>query len=251
MNGLQFIRNKSNMSLEDLANQLKISKQAISSWENNRKEIPEKRKKQLAQFFRIDTKYLKELSDSELEELSKKAMVKRDVNGKEVYLYYDELKDDQLHGLIYFFDKDEVSPSQEYRAALQIKKEYLNRVEKFIDGPHAEDLMEKAFFIKRGCKWLDYAIRINECANNYKSSEKVAAKYEMINMLIALEIFFGNRDISEFLENEGSDKKYIGTDTCLIKKILDVLKVDWEEKCELIEEDRRRLREERQDCERE
>ena len=54
MNGLRFIRTRCNLSLSELANKLGITRQALSSWENGYKEIPNQRKEQLVNFFGID-----------------------------------------------------------------------------------------------------------------------------------------------------------------------------------------------------
>ena len=54
MNGLRYIRKQCNFSLSQLAERLEVSRQIISAWENGKKEIPEMRKKQLADFFGID-----------------------------------------------------------------------------------------------------------------------------------------------------------------------------------------------------
>ncbi len=51
MNGLRYIRKQCNFSLSQLAERLEVSRQIISAWENGKKrEIPEMRKKQLADF---------------------------------------------------------------------------------------------------------------------------------------------------------------------------------------------------------
>ena len=54
MIGLTYIRRKCNLSLAELSAVLGVSRQAISSWENGRKQIPAKRKAEMAEFFGID-----------------------------------------------------------------------------------------------------------------------------------------------------------------------------------------------------
>lgn len=51
MNGLKFIRTQCNLSLNNVAQALNVSRQIISAWENGKKDIPDERKKQLSDYF--------------------------------------------------------------------------------------------------------------------------------------------------------------------------------------------------------
>ena len=48
MNGLKFIRTQCNISLSNLAMALGVSRQMVSAWENDKKELPKKRVEQLS-----------------------------------------------------------------------------------------------------------------------------------------------------------------------------------------------------------
>ena len=64
MNGLKLIRNICNYSQKDLAEKIGVSRQAINMWENARKVIPDKRKKELCRFFGIsDMEWLGEIDE--------------------------------------------------------------------------------------------------------------------------------------------------------------------------------------------
>ena len=54
MNGLKQIRTQCDFTVTDVAKKLGVSKQAVSSWENGKKEIPEARRRQLALLFGVD-----------------------------------------------------------------------------------------------------------------------------------------------------------------------------------------------------
>ena len=56
MNGLKFIRTQCNLSLNNVAQALNVSRQIISAWENGKKDIPDERKKQLSDYFGMETK---------------------------------------------------------------------------------------------------------------------------------------------------------------------------------------------------
>ena len=61
MNGLRYIRTQCNFSLSELADRLDVSRQIISAWENGKKEIPEARKVQMAEFFGIDKSFFDDI----------------------------------------------------------------------------------------------------------------------------------------------------------------------------------------------
>ena len=50
MNGLKFIRTQSNISLSNLAMALGVSRQMVSAWENDKKELLKKRVEQLSRY---------------------------------------------------------------------------------------------------------------------------------------------------------------------------------------------------------
>ncbi len=87
MNGLRYIRTRCNLSLSELADIIGVTRQALSAWENRKKEISEQRCEQLATFLGIDKKYFGEISEDEQKYLLEKAMFRYDDNGKETYRY--------------------------------------------------------------------------------------------------------------------------------------------------------------------
>ena len=90
MNGLEYIRIRCNISQAELADMLQVTKQAISMWENGKKEIPSRRKEELARFFGIDEAYFGEISESQKQALLRRAMFRHDVNGREAYRFRPE-----------------------------------------------------------------------------------------------------------------------------------------------------------------
>ena len=87
MNGLKYIRIRCNLSLNELADMIGVTRQALSSWENGKKDIPEQRCEQLAEFFGIDKEYFGEISEEKKQYLLEKAMFRYDENGKETYRF--------------------------------------------------------------------------------------------------------------------------------------------------------------------
>lgn len=74
MNGLKYIRSEViREKAEDLAAQLRVSKQTVTAWESGKKQIPNKRLKQLSELTGIPEQYflLKELTEQEQLECKK------------------------------------------------------------------------------------------------------------------------------------------------------------------------------------
>ena len=74
MNGLKYIRTHCNLSLNDLAEAIGVSRQALSAWENEKKDIPAQRQQQLSDFFGIDKEFFGEIQEKEKRYLIEKAM---------------------------------------------------------------------------------------------------------------------------------------------------------------------------------
>ena len=61
MNGLKYIRTRCNISLSELAEIIGVTRQALNSWENGKKDIPEQRREQFASFFGVEKEYFGEI----------------------------------------------------------------------------------------------------------------------------------------------------------------------------------------------
>ncbi len=153
MNGLKYIRTRCNFSLNELANILGVSRQILSAWETNKKHIPEKRLKQLSEYFGVDPKYFIEISDVEKQELLEKGMFRYYENGKQTYRYKPQDGIKSLDETRVFFLGDETETLDEkYIAAKKKKQAVLDKAEEIIryydKGGSVESLIVN---INRGC----------------------------------------------------------------------------------------------------
>lgn len=87
MNGLKTIRRQCNFSLTELAEQLGVTRQAMSAWENGKKQIPQSRKTQIAEFFGLEEFYLDEITEEQRQELIRKPMYRLVSGWKDKYRY--------------------------------------------------------------------------------------------------------------------------------------------------------------------
>ena len=98
MNGLTYIRTRCNISQSELADILQVSKQAISMWENGKKEIPTGRRAELARFFGIGEEFFGEISEEQKEAILRRAMFRHDVGGREAYRFRPRMESHPCRG---------------------------------------------------------------------------------------------------------------------------------------------------------
>lgn len=156
MNGLKLIRAKCNVSLSQLADILDVSRQQVSAWENGRKMIPEKRLKQLSEYFGIDAKYFSEISEEDKDFIESKDLYRRCDSEKECYCFFKQAEiKGQFNGPYSFPDFKE-SLDQELIQAKKRKKESLKNIENVMDYfGKSSKIGEKIAAINRGCKVYD------------------------------------------------------------------------------------------------
>ena len=196
MKGIEYIRKRCNISESELANQLHVTRQAISMWENGKKKIPEARKRQLATFFGIDEKYLDDISEEDKKYILSKAMFKRYIAGKETYCY---IPDDAENPELYFYADSEKTLDEEYSLAVNRKHSTLKRAERFIEGHSVELLMDKTLNINNGCDRINLMIDIFEMPYSKKSPLKVPFRYEMVNIIKAMQYAYGFKTKEEYI----------------------------------------------------
>lgn len=101
MNGLRRVRKQCNMTIQEVADKLNVSKQTISAWENGTKIIPNSRKKQLSLLFGVSEKDL----DTSKEKTSVTTFLVDDQLIEMEYLSSDKSKDrleERTSAYIYF-----------------------------------------------------------------------------------------------------------------------------------------------------
>ena len=124
MNGLKFIRTQCNLSLNNVAQTLNVSRQIVSAWENGKKDIPKERKEQLANYFGINAQYFDEINEIQKKEILKTAMYRWNHDGDEFFLFRpDEESQMFLKGLCTYEAKErKVLLSDELKTKKQLQK---------------------------------------------------------------------------------------------------------------------------------
>lgn len=162
MNGLKYIRTQCNFSLSELAERLNVSRQIISAWENNKKEIPEARKKQLADFFGIDKCFFDDITEEQKNVLLGKAMFRYMESGVETYRYKPNLEMETQ--MAYFIPEREKSLDEEFVELQRKQKQLLERINRIISGSEQASLRDQMSYIVRGTEvFTKVADAMEEC----------------------------------------------------------------------------------------
>ena len=196
MNGLKYIRTRCNLSLNDLAEAIGVTRQALSAWENERKEIPKQRKKELADFFGIDSEYFGQISEKEKKYLLEKAMFRYVEEGKETYRYKPQKQiDSKDKKEIFFLGDSDISLDEKYTQAQEKKKNTLLKIEELIKWTDGAGSIESQIgCINRGCDIFSKVIDLLEEMRNQEPYLKMPFYYEFNNVLHAMLIAYGLSD---------------------------------------------------------
>ena len=141
MNGLRYIRTQCNFSLSELADRLNVSRQIISAWENGKKEIPEARKVQMAEFFGIDKSFFDDITEEQKKVLLGKAMFRYVESGVETYRYKPNMQEKSQTA--YFIPEREMSLDEEFIELQRVQKQLLERINHIISGPEQVSLRDQ------------------------------------------------------------------------------------------------------------
>lgn len=256
MNGLRYIRTRCNMSINELAEAIGVSRQAISSWENEKKEIPKQRLGQLEDFFGIDSTCFGSLDEEKKLYVTNKAMFRYDENGKQTYRFKPQ---DGITNLsmvdICFIPEKPYSVDEEYANAQKRKQETLAKIDEIIEWTKdAGSVESKISCINRGCNVYSMTSQLLEFVKEQKSIERIPLLNEMKSvwkaMMVAYEIL--DKESIELLDK--SEYNY-GEDGEWTLELAEQIKLHWEEKIisqrehlEKIKEQNKKMSDEDESC---
>lgn len=238
MNGLKYIRTRCNLSLNDLAEAIGVSRQALSAWENERKEIPKQRKKDLSDYFGIDESYFGEITEKEKRFLLEKAMFRYGEDGKETYRY--KPKENDLTCVFFMGDSDK-SLDEEYVDMQKQKKNLLKEIEKaIIYSENAGGIQSQIVCMKRGCEVYGVLTLLMQEMKKQQMTNRMPYYYEIINVLKGTLVAFDLLQEKEIKENIEINKELQGEDGEWILELSGIIKERWrqiKERQEKLEKD--------------
>lgn len=202
MNGLRFIRTQCNLSLNDIATVLGVSRQMVSSWENGKKEISLERAEQLSEYFGIDKKYFGNIEEDQKEEILKTTMYRWYKQNEEYFLFRPcKESRERQNGRSYTvrFERTE-SLSDEWKEKKRLQKVVVQQINEQISGSPKYNLQDQILAVNRGNKYYGY------CLDNYKAifekspTQKMCYYYRALEVLKALGMALGIEENSEQMD---------------------------------------------------
>lgn len=222
MNGLRYIRTQCNFSLSELADRLDVSRQIISAWENGKKEIPEARKVQLAEFFGIDKSFFENITEEQKKVLLGKAMFRYVESGVETYRYKPNVQ--AKSQTAYFIPEREMSLDEEFMELQRVQKQLLERINHIISGPEQASLRDQMSYIVRGTEVFG------------KIADAMAACFSK-EPLLKMPYFSGIMEVLQALNIaiSGTDNKEMqGVDTAKVEELVSAMRRIFELKVEMV-----------------
>ncbi len=242
MNGLKFIRIRCNLSVSEIADILGVSRQLVSAWENGRKNISEKRRKQLSEYLGIDESFFGEIDEKQKTHIVEKAMFKHNYHGKEIFKFKpEEGVDDISKIMVYFKDETEISLSDAYDAAERIKENTVDRIDNFIHKNKGEHMESEIMRITNYTKIYGEFTDLLESIDEQKLYLKVPYRFEIIDVLDAMRVAFGLID-EETVRGYHESEYRVGMDREYIFELAAMIKNHWMQMNNYHEEHRKRMR---------
>lgn len=231
MNGLKYIRMRCNLSSSELANILGVTRQALSAWENGKKEIPKQRLEELSEYFGLAGKYFEELTPDDVKYLRSKAMFRYDINGKEAYRFKSGYNDADHEWVRIYFDQDrEISLDDELIFAKKKKAETIETIEDIIRRNDSPLLIDQINLTLRNCEIYGMINNLMEHLRTTDYPLRIPLFYELKNIWRAMLLAYGLIDEAS-LAYRDVDEHY-GEDGKWITELSGILKQHWSEEAQ-------------------
>ncbi len=232
MNGLKYIRTQCNLSLNELAEVLGISRQALSSWETNQKPLPEKRREQLAEFFGVDMRFIGEITDEDVQFLRDRVMFSYVIKDKEVRLFRPREGTKTLYRqYMTFADDSDITLDEKYARAKKRKQEALDKADEIIRYfDRCNYIQDKTSVINRHCKIYEALNLVMGDMVNKSIPNRMPYFHEIEVILSAMLLAYGFMSEEEALEicAKNFDDRYDDSEWLL--SLAKMLKTHWDEK---------------------
>lgn len=226
MNGLRIIRIRCNLSINEIAGILNVSRQLVSAWENSRKEISPKRLRQLSEFFGVDECFFGEITEEQKRQLDEKAMFLFRYHDKDIFKYKPEENiEDISRVMVYFRNNEETSLSEEYNKLKKQQEDTVERIDTFIGkklGHMESEIMRITNYTKIYGEFTDLLESIEE----QKLHLKVPYRFEIIDILEATRLALGLLD-EEKVKGYRKSEHFVGMDSEYIIELSEMIRNHW------------------------
>lgn len=216
MNGINYIREKSNLSKNALAERIGVTRQTVTLWEKGVRRPSPDHLQWLCEFYGLPEKWFGEIDSLEKNELDRKMMYAHDIGEKEFYTFIPNGTGPEQKLGIPCGELESMLGSRFVEASKR-GSEVLDRVEHYVhpnNSPYLCDMIQNA---ERGIAEIDRYLNLMDRVQTKKRHLKVAMRYEIKTILYAMMVALGECSFNEVVESNQEDFKIEG-DTIHVEK---------------------------------
>lgn len=230
MNGIKYIREKSNFTKNALAERMGVTRQTITLWEKGVRKPDYYHLQWLCDFYGLQEKWFGELSEIDLQVLNKMPMYCHWDGDKEYFSFVpveDEIsiKCGELEGML----------DEKYSDTIKKKKEFINRVNQYLclPGNNKEYLFDKIVTAERGMKEVNMYLDLMDTVQSIGTENrilKVPFRYEIRTALFAMMIAsrqYSIDDIRALYTDEFADGNCCGVEEEYLEELADMMSQHW------------------------
>lgn len=230
MNGIKYIREKSNFTKNALSERMGVTRQTITLWEKGVRKPDKQHLKWLSDFFGITEKWFGELSEEDLLTLNKMRMYRHYDEDKEYFSFIPVEREISI-------DCGELESmlDEKYASVQKRKKDFMNRVDQYLQMPSTKKayLFDKVITAERGMKEIENYLNLMDTVQNVGkegSFLKVPFRYEIKTALYAMMVASGQysfEDIKKIYADEFREDNCCGVDEEYLKELINQMQGHW------------------------
>ncbi len=236
MNGIKYIREKSNISKNSLAERMGVTRQTVTLWENGSRKPDARHLKWLCDFYGLSGKWFGELSEEDLSEIGKKTLYCHNENGKQFYTFIPS-EGDGSRELGFSCEDLDVMLDEKDAETVKRSKDLLKRVDRYLKLDNEKDayLCDKITTADRGIadieRFLDLMGTVKK-AGTEGTFLKVPLRYEIKTVLYAMMIATGQISPGEVMaanEDDFSQDGVVHIDLDYFSELIKMMEKHWKE----------------------
>ncbi|MBQ5952384.1 MAG: helix-turn-helix transcriptional regulator [Lachnospiraceae bacterium] len=189
MNGLKYIREKSNFTKNALADRMGVTRQTVTLWEKGVRRPDAGHLKWLCDFYGVEEKWFGELSEDDMKILKKKWMFRHYDGDKEYFTFIPEK--DGFSEMRIECGVLEAMLDDCYADTLKKKKAFMERIERYLEVPYTgrATLFDKILVAERGMRDIEEFLDLMDLVDGVGREStvlKVPFRYEIKAALYAM-----------------------------------------------------------------
>ena len=232
MNGLKYIREKSNISKSDLAGRMGVTRQSVTLWENGKRKPGTKHLEWLSRFYGIDEKWFGDLSEGDMSVLKEMRMYQHFDCDKEYYSFIPE-KDGWVEISVTCGDMEPM-PDDRYVAVVKEHRLFMKRVEGYLQFESQDKACLDDMIIteERGMSEIGTFLDLMSSVTKVGAEGtylKVPLRYEIMTAMYAMMIASDQFSTDEVKEKYSSyfNGEGISIDADYMNELADIMNKHW------------------------